>query len=162
MLCFIVTLLSALYIVSTSAALDHEHQLGSIEGKLQFPDKRAFTETTRISFNHGDQQTYSGPDGSFSFFDVPPGVHVIDAYSQTYHFSQVKCQFLEADMEHPNCIEYIYPGATKLPITTPLVLAALAQYEYFEIKRGFSLLSILKNPMMLMMLFSVAMMYFMP
>jgi hypothetical protein len=44
----------------------------------------------------------------------------------------------------------------------PLVLNAWATYDYFEVKRGFSILSIFKNPMILMMVASVGLMYWMP
>ena len=61
-----------------------------------------------------------------------------------------------------NCIEYTYPGAAKKPISHPLVLNVIATYEYFEVKRGFSIFSIFKNPMFLMMAFSVGLMVLMP
>jgi hypothetical protein len=136
--------------------------LGFIQGRLQFPDKRAFNETTPISINHNEYQTYSRPDGTFVFYDISPGVHVLDVHSQVYLFPQIKCQFLEDDMENPTCLEYAFPGAPKVTVSHPFVLTALATFEYFEAKRAFSLASIIKNPMMLMMLFSVVLMYFMP
>jgi hypothetical protein len=153
-----------LFFVLICGSLVHanEASVAVIQGRLQFPDKRVFTETTRISLNHGVQHTYTRPDGGFIFFNIEPGVHVIDVYNHNYHFSQIKCQFLEGKMDQPTCIEYIYPGAHKLDTTHPLIITALASVEYFEAKRGFSVLSIIKNPMMLMMLFSVVMMYFMP
>jgi hypothetical protein len=42
------------------------------------------------------------------------------------------------------------------------VIYANGTYQFFEVKKGFSVFSLLKNPMVLMMLFSVGMMYFMP
>ncbi|GKY94609.1 hypothetical protein MPSEU_000426400 [Mayamaea pseudoterrestris] len=135
---------------------------GVIHGRLQYPDKRPFMESAHISLNHDEQHTYSRSDGSFTFFNVKPGVHVVDVHDQLYHFSQIKCQFLEESMDKPTCIEYIFPGSHKLETTHPLVVNALASIEYFDAKRGFSILSIIKNPMVLMMLFSVGMMYFMP
>jgi ER membrane protein complex subunit 7 len=137
-------------------------EAGVIQGKLQYPDKRPFAEMTRISLNHDEQHTYSLSDGSFTFFNVGPGIHVVDVYNHAYHFAQIKCQFLEEEMDRPTCIEYIYQGANKLPASHPLAITALASIEYFEAKRGFSVMSIVKNPMILMMLFSVVMMYFMP
>jgi hypothetical protein len=65
-------------------------------------------------------------------------------------------------MAAPKCIEYAYPGANKQPISHPLVLTAHATYEYFEPRPGFSVLSLLRNPMLLMMLFSVGLMYVLP
>lgn len=117
---------------------------------------------TRLSLNAGEQLTYSRLDGTFAFYNVPPGVHLVDVYSHTLMFSQIKCQLLEDSMANPTCIEYAYPGANKQPIAHPLVLTAHATYEYFEQRPGFSVFSLLRNPMLLMMLFSIGMMYLMP
>jgi len=65
-------------------------------------------------------------------------------------------------MDAPKCIEYVYPGAPKQAIPHPLLLTAHAKYEYFEKRPGFSFSSLLKNPMMLMMLVSVGLMAVMP
>jgi hypothetical protein len=137
----------------------------TIEGHLQYPDETPFNVTTRITMNHGEYTTYSRTDGNFTFHHVKPGVHIIDVHSPTHHFSQVKCRFKpDAIDDEPifSCLEYPYPGATKIPVKKHLVLTALATYEYFEMKKGFSVFGILKNPMLLMMLFSVGLMYFMP
>jgi hypothetical protein len=146
-----------------AAAISAESTM-TIEGHLQYPDETPFNVTTRISMNHGEYTTYSRTDGNFTIHNVKPGVHIIDVHSPTHHFSQVKCRFKPDAIDEPifGCLEYPYPGATKIPVKKHLVLTALATYEYFEMKRGFSVFGILKNPMMLMMLFSVGLMYFMP
>jgi hypothetical protein len=58
--------------------------------------------------------------------------------------------------------EYIYPGATKQAIDYPFVLNALATFEYFEMKHGFSIFGLLKSPMVLMMVVSAGLMFLMP
>lgn len=138
----------------------------SIEGRLQFPDTTPFNTTTRISVNHGVYTTYSRPDGNFTIHSLPPGIYLIDIHSPTHHFSQIKCQFKPEAVDEGklplNCLEYVYPGAPKQVVEHMLVLNALATYEYFEVKRGFSIMSILKNPMLLMMAVGVGLMYLMP
>jgi len=129
----------------------------TLNGRLQYPDQTPFNVTTLISVNHGEYTTYSRRDGKFTVPNVPPGIYLIDAHSVKHHFSQVKCQFKPHEEGRANskpvlsCIEYVYPGAPKQtqPQENMMVLTALATYEYFEVKRGFSFLSILKNPMML-------------
>jgi len=138
----------------------------TIEGRLQFPDKTPFNFTTRIILNHGEFSTYSRADGSFAIPHVPPGIHVLNIASTVFHFSQIKLQVPEPDSEgvvpSPKCLEYLYPGAKKQVALYPLVLTALATYDYFEHRKGFSVWSILGNPMILMMLFSGGMMFMMP
>jgi ER membrane protein complex subunit 7 len=144
-----------------------------IEGKLLYPlltpnanDFVPFNETTKITLNHGiDYVTYSRSDGSFTIRNVRPGVHVIDVHSVTYHFPQIKCQYKVESIDGASslsCLEYAYPGANKQPTGTPLQIVAAATYDYFEVRQGFSVFGILRNPMFLMMGFSAVMMFLMP
>lgn len=138
----------------------------TIVGRLQYPDKMPFNTTTHVTVNHGEYSTYSRRDGNFTIHGVVPGIYLIDVQSPTHHFSQVKCLFKpDAALEGKpvfSCLEYLYPGAPKQTVEHMLVFNALATYEYFEIKRGFSIISTLKNPMVLMMAFTVGLMYLMP
>ena len=136
-------------------------QVGTIQGQLRMPDDTP-VNNTRIMLNNGDRSTYSRSDGTFALYGVPPGVHLLDVYSPDYLFSQVKVQLLPDSMDKPNCIEYAFPGAAKQAIFHPLILKAHAKYEYFEKKAGFNVLSIIANPMVLLMLVSVGMMVAMP
>lgn len=65
-------------------------------------------------------------------------------------------------MDTPKCLEYPYPSAAKQPIKYPLELSPQATYQYFEQRKGFSIFSLLKNPMAIMMLVSVGLMFLMP
>lgn len=134
----------------------------TIEGRLQFPDGSPFNCTTPVMINHGEFKTYSRIDGSFTFRNIPPGVHLLDVQSVTHHFGQVKIQLLEDSMDSPKCVLYAYPGATKKPVDHPISMTAYATFEYFEKRPGFSIFVILKNPMFLMMAVSVGLMVMMP
>jgi ER membrane protein complex subunit 7 len=134
----------------------------TIVGRLENIDKTVFNMTTRITLNHQQYTTYSRADGSFAIFNVPPGIHQLDIQNNNYHFGHVKIQLLENDMDAPKCLEYAYPGALKQVIAYPLVLRPHATYTYFEKRQGLSLFSILKNPMVLMMVFSLGLMFLMP
>lgn len=143
------------------AVLADEVYLGNIHGQLRMPDDTP-VNMTKISLNDGDHITYSRVDGTFSFYNVGPGVHLLDVHSHSHLFSQVKIQLLEKSMDKPKCIEYSFPGAPKQVAVHPLILKAHATYEYFEKRPGFSVFSILGNPMMLMMVVSVGLMMLMP
>jgi len=133
-----------------------------IKGRLEFPTAKPFNITTKITLNHGEYTTYSRKDGSFVIYDVGPGIHQLDFDSKSYHFPQVKIQLLEDSMDAPKCLEYAFPGAQKRAIKYPLVINPKGTYQYFETKKGFSIFSLLRNPMVLMMLFSVGLMAAMP
>ena len=144
----------------------------TLRGRLEYPDKTPFTNTTKITLNDNEYTTYSRADGTFVIYHVLPGIHQLDVHSPTHHFGQIKCQLLEETMmttdndddviEPPKCLEYAYPGAMKQSTKYPLVLTAYATYVYFEPRQGFSIWALVKNPMVLMMLFSVFMMFVMP
>lgn len=155
------TALAAAALFFTSLAASQPQPVTSIKGRLRLPDDKPLN-TTLITLNDGQLSTYTQPDGSFVFHTVGPGVHVLDAHSHIHHFSQVKIQLLIDSMDAPKCIEYVYPGAPKQAVPHPLLLTAHAKYEYFEKRQGFSIFSILKNPMLLMMMVSAGIMLFMP
>ena len=157
-LCLFILLVSFVSILSHATSPSTE-----IRGKLRLPDEaKVKLNTTRITLNDGEFFTYTQSDGSFVFYDVGPGVHVLDVHSTNYMFPHVKIQLLETAMNNPKCIEYAFPGAAKQAIPHPIVLTALAKYEYFERRQGFNVFMLLKNPMVLMMLVSAALMFIMP
>lgn len=150
---------------------------GTIEGRLilpqtassppKAPSAKATTfpelNSTLITLNNGEYSTYSTTnDGSFTFHNIPPGVHVLDVHNTYYHFSQIKIQLLPENNMVPNCIEYTYAGSTKHATPHPLLLSAHATYSYFESRPSFSPFRIFKNPMVLMMIVSVGFMVIMP
>jgi hypothetical protein len=147
---------------AAAAAVAARTSTTTLEGQLQFPDGTPFNVTTGITLNHGEMRTYSKIDGSFSFRDVPSGIHQIDVLSTVYHFGQVRIQLLEDSMDQPKCVEYMYPGAPKKTLDYPIAMTAYATFEYFETKPGFSIFVILKNPMFLMMAVSAGLMFLMP
>ena len=65
-------------------------------------------------------------------------------------------------MDAPKCLEYAFPGAQKRELKYPLVINPKGTYQYFETKKGFSIFSLMRNPMVMMMLFSVGLMVAMP
>lgn len=136
----------------------------NIEGQLEFPTgiSKIFNITTKITLNNGEYTTYSRRDGSFVIYDVGPGIHQLDIDSKTYHFPQVKIQLLEDSMDTPKCLEYAFPGAPKRALKYPLVINPKGTYQYFEAKKNFSIFGLLRNPMVIMMLFMLVLMLIMP
>lgn len=136
----------------------------NLEGLLEFPSgvSKVFNITTKITLNNGEYTTYSRRDGSFVIYDVGPGIHQLDIDSKKFHFPQVKIQLLEESMDTPKCLEYAFPGAPKRALKYPLVINPKGTYQYFEPKKGFSIFGLLRNPMVIMMLFSAGLMVAMP
>lgn len=158
----------------------------TINGKIQLPETLMRSNNKKgagddngnnvlpsvlITLNHGEFSTYSTyKEGIFTFPNVPAGVHVLDVHSPKYIFSQIKIQLLPDAMDDPKCIEYVYPGAPKQILastnkpgeTSFISLTAHGTYDYFEPRPTISVLSLLKNPMIIMMLIGALLMMSMP
>jgi len=163
---FLLSIWSLHLLISGNQAVASTAKGGTIYGRIALPEtmqKLPPLNSTLITLNNGEYKTYStAQDGSFSFYNIPAGVHVLDVQSHIYHFSQIKIQLLPENNMEPNCIEYVYAGSTKYAIPHPLILNAHATYEYFESRPTFSPFWIFKNPMILMMIVSGGFMLLMP
>jgi hypothetical protein len=111
---------------------------------------------------NGDEfVTVSRIDGNFNFRDIPSGIYLLDVSSINSVFPQFKLK-VSAENNTVHAVEYKYPGSKRIPTTYPLVLTALVPIEYYQHRPPFSIFSLFKNPMMLMMLFSGCAIYFLP
>ncbi|XP_073301936.1 ER membrane protein complex subunit 7 homolog [Primulina huaijiensis] len=136
----------------------------SINGKVRFPGFSATgfglpakLSNVRVILNGGEKVTFLRPDGYFSFHNVPAGTHLIEVAAIGYFFSPVR-----VDVSARN------PGKVQAALTetrralTELVLEPLQEEQYYEIREPFSVMSIFKSPMGLMVGFMVIVMFVMP
>ncbi|GAB2284930.1 hypothetical protein Dimus_019383 [Dionaea muscipula] len=111
----------------------------------------------KVILNGGLEVTFLRPDGYFSFHNVQAGTHPIDVAAIGYFFSPV-C----VDVSARN------PGIVQAALTetrrglSELVLEPLREEEYYEIREPFSILSVVKSPMGLMVGFMLIVVFLMP
>ncbi|KAJ3708085.1 hypothetical protein LUZ61_011790 [Rhynchospora tenuis] len=111
----------------------------------------------KVILNGGQRITFVRPDGYFSFHDVPAGTHLIEVSSIGYLFSPVR-----VDISARN------PGKIQAALTenrralNELVLEPMKDEQYYEIREPFSIMSIVKSPMGLMIGFMVLVMFVFP
>ncbi|XP_057957418.1 ER membrane protein complex subunit 7 homolog [Malania oleifera] len=111
----------------------------------------------KVILNGGQRVTFLRPDGYFSFHNVPAGTHLIEVAAIDYFFSPVR-----VDVSARN------PGKIQAALTenrkglTELVLEPLREEQYYEIREPFSIMSVLKSPMGLMMGFMLIVVFLMP
>ncbi|XP_073050744.1 ER membrane protein complex subunit 7 homolog [Primulina eburnea] len=136
----------------------------SINGKVRFPGFSATgfglpakLSNVKVILNGGQKVTFLRPDGYFSFHNVPAGTHLIEVAAIGYFFSPVR-----VDVSARN------PGKVQAALTetrralTELVLEPLQEEQYYEMREPFSVTSIFKSPMGLMVGFMVIVMFVMP
>lgn len=97
------------------------------------------------------------PDGSFALLDVPPGSHLLETFALGYSFPPMTVR-IGAD----GTIRAAYAEDPTVRFESPLVLKPVSAATYFEHRQGLSLGSLAKNPMFLMVAFTVLMAWAMP
>ncbi|CAI9092669.1 OLC1v1027980C2 [Oldenlandia corymbosa var. corymbosa] len=117
----------------------------------------AKVSNVKVILNGGKSVTFLRPDGYFSFHNVPAGTHLIEVAAIGYFFSPVR-----VDVSARN------PGKVQAALTetrkglSELVLEPLSEEQYYEIREPFSIMSVVKSPMGLMMGFMAFVMLVMP
>lgn len=119
-----------------------------------------------------EYSTYSRFDGSFEFENIPKGVYLMDILCPRFYYSQFRVLVNEKSQPNDNeeegnlkvgVVEFFYNGAQKIVREYPIDAIAHSPISYFEYLDPYaSLRNAMFNPMLWMMLFGVAMSYYMP
>ena len=126
--------------------------------------------------NNGELSATVRQDATFAFREVPPGRYVLEVASVSHFFSQIK---LDVGAKFPGeivALEYRWPGARqkRFPYDKATGLALVAQQagpkhgnmvltkQYFDQRQQMSIMSIFRQPMMLMMMFTMGMVFLLP
>jgi len=164
-------LLLFLLVSVTSACLGTAaaHQAGSGEGytiagrvKIDGMSEKGYglpakTSNTKVILNGGQRVTFARPDGYFAFHNVPAGTHLIEVSSIGYFFSPVR---VDISARNPGYIQAALTETRR--VLNELVLEPLKEEQYYEVREPFSIMSLLKSPMGLMVGFMVLMVFVMP
>lgn len=136
----------------------------SINGRVKIPGFNlkgsgllAKASDVKVVLNGGKRVTFLRPDGYFSFHNVSAGTHLIEVDAIGYFFSPVR-----VDVSARN------PGKVQAALTenrrslTELVLEPLREEQYYEVREPFSIMSLVKSPMGLMVGFMLLVVFVMP
>mmetsp|Transcript_77536 Transcript_77536/g.217389 ORF Transcript_77536/g.217389 Transcript_77536/m.217389 type:complete len:203 (+) Transcript_77536:70-678(+) len=159
--------LAALAAVAAGTARGEE--LGQIRGRISIPQKFAQglpadqgLIAAKVIVDGGLHMALPTSDGYFSISGVPAGPHYLQVVHPMLVFDPVRVEAPEA--AGGKTTAYIadleYGRGSKLKY--PLGLAPVGAYKYFEERQEFNLWSIVKNPPMLIGLFSCGVMFLMP
>ena len=125
----------------------------------------------RVVCNGGEYVTFSRNDGSIVLHDLPAGVHLVDIYLLDYVFPELR---VDVSKKVKGRIRVAYNDGSKI-VLDPLgrshgealgdgavSVAPIARHKFFIPREEFSVMSIFKNPMILLSLVSVGLFYIMP
>ncbi|EPS67839.1 hypothetical protein M569_06933, partial [Genlisea aurea] len=135
-----------------------------INGRVRFPGHSATgfsllqkTSNVKIILNGGQKVTFLRPDGYFSFNNLPAGTHLIEVAAIGYFFSPVR---VDVSARHPGKVQVALTENRR--VLSELVLEPMREEQYYEAREPFSILSVLKSPMGLMIGFMVIVVFLMP
>lgn len=111
----------------------------------------------KVILNGGQRVSFLRPDGYFSFHDVPAGTHLIEVDAIGYFFSPVR---VDVSARNPGKVQAALTENRR--VLSELVLEPFREEQYYEIREPFSIMSLVKSPMGLMMGFMVVVMFLMP
>jgi len=135
---------------------------GVIKGKVDFGELPASNLVVKSNSGH---QAYVRRDGSFYIRDVPPGVHEIMVVDSLRWFSRALVE-IDQDGKQGRIIDVMPPTQPNQgPIRSEskfLVMKPIGMIDYFEKRQQMSIMSLVANPMMLMMLFTLGLGMLMP
>ncbi|CAH8274630.1 unnamed protein product [Arabidopsis lyrata] len=134
----------------------------TITGRVRIPASTVIGHAAKFSsikviLNGGQHVTFLRPDGYFTFHKVPAGTHLIEVYAMGYFFSPVR---VDVSARHRGKVQATLTETRRS--LTELVLEPLRAEQYYEMREPFSVMSIVKSPMGLMVGFMVVVVFLMP
>ncbi|KAI4376177.1 hypothetical protein MLD38_013967 [Melastoma candidum] len=136
----------------------------TINGRVKIPGLavQAFGVSGKLSdakviLNGGRKITFLRPDGYFSFHNISAGTHLIEVAAIGYFFSPVR---VDVSARHPGKVQAALTETRRS--LNELVLEPLREEQYYEIREPFSIMSVVKSPMGLMVGFMLIVMFLMP
>ncbi|KXS10881.1 hypothetical protein M427DRAFT_138792 [Gonapodya prolifera JEL478] len=140
-----------------------------VKGRLLVPETRDVASVigvdTEVTLDFGRYKAGVRRDGGFIIRNVPSGTYILEVVSATHAFDRL---WIEVDTAEGivRASQYIpaaeYDPLLKRTVPYPVELTAKGQYEYFHVREGFNYMALLQNPMMLMAVASIAMIYLLP
>ncbi|CAA3017227.1 ER membrane protein complex subunit 7 homolog [Olea europaea var. sylvestris] len=153
-----------LLILPAALAISSENVEGySINGQVKFsgsitgPGLPPKISNVKVILNGGQRVSFLRPDGYFSFHNVPAGTHLIEVAAVGYFFSPVR---VDVSARNPGKVQAALTENRR--VLSELVLEPLREEQYYEIREPFSIMSIVKSPMGLMVGFMAIVMFLMP
>lgn len=140
------------------AVLSHK-----IDGKLMLPPdgNQHWVKDIQILVDGGKYKGYLRADGTFTVHNVPPGSYVVEAVTPKFLFEPVRVDISAKGNLRARKVNHLKPSQVAL-VKYPLELKPAAFAQYFQAREKFSILDMLKSPMVLMMVLPLVILLILP
>ena len=139
------------------------NNLQSIEGKVFIDgDDNGWISETFVVVDGGKFRGFLRSNGGFTINQVPPGSYVVEVVSPNHVFEPVRVDISSKSGKiRARRVNLLKPTQV-LHLPYPLKFSVEEQATFFEKRESFSMLSMLKNPMVLLLVAPVILMLIVP
>lgn len=130
-----------------------------VEGVIRLDAVRGRAAGVKIILNGGERVTFPRANGYFSFVGVPAGTHLLEVVALGALFPPVR---IDVSARLKGQVRAVYAEDQRQTLGDPMVLISARKEEYFEIREPFSVWSLLKSPMGMMVGFMLVVMVILP
>eukprot|EP01135_Chromosphaera_perkinsii_P010225 Nk52_evm1s2059 gene=Nk52_evmTU1s2059 len=118
----------------------------------------------KIEIDGGVYSGFARMDGSFRISGVLPGEHLMEIFSPTFKFNLYRLEIIpsSSSLKVKASVAYFMDGIPKSELRHPLAIEPVEQLKYFKQREPFRPTDLLKNPMAIMMLVTVGLVFVMP
>eukprot|EP00243_Klebsormidium_subtile_P006802 TRINITY_DN293_c0_g1_i1.p1 TRINITY_DN293_c0_g1~~TRINITY_DN293_c0_g1_i1.p1 ORF type:complete len:204 (-),score=24.35 TRINITY_DN293_c0_g1_i1:93-704(-) len=142
----------------TSAAASQSGETSIIDGRIRLDVLRTKPASIKILLDGGRYVAFPRIDGYFAFYDIPSGSHILEVVALGYYFAPLK---IDASSKRGEVRASLAENHRRV-LPQPLVLTPIMPVSYYEIRQPVTVWTFAKNPMVLMMAFSLFAIYGLP
>jgi len=129
-----------------------------IDGRILIP--KEYVNEAKVFLNGGEELAFLRSDGSFTLHSVQPGTHILDFTLGNFILPQVR---IDISLKKRGKIRASVSENGKIEVLPyPLLLDPRGKAKYFVPREEYSMLGMLKNPMVIMMLVVGVMAFVLP
>jgi len=138
---------------------------GSIVPNVHLPSTAALPPSTLLILTSADllYKTHPSSSGSFTFHNVTVGPsYLLQVESLTHSFPRLRIETQGAEVKVYQTVQGNSWSTRGIQLFYPIQLSASSRADYYLPRSGFKIDSVLKNPMILLAMFSMAVMFVIP
>eukprot|EP00123_Amoebidium_parasiticum_P022077 comp7918_c0_seq1/m.3478 comp7918_c0_seq1/g.3478 ORF comp7918_c0_seq1/g.3478 comp7918_c0_seq1/m.3478 type:complete len:203 (-) comp7918_c0_seq1:291-899(-) len=133
----------------------------TIDGTVELRGNKAQRADVRVLLDGGAQVAFLDAENNFSFKDVSEGWHLVEVSNpaHVYHTARV---WVSKEQVKARIANFLGRPDRGIEVNYPLHLRPTSEIHYFKEREKWSPLDLVKNPMILMLLFTGAMGFGLP
>uniref|UniRef100_A0AC34PW65 ER membrane protein complex subunit 7 beta-sandwich domain-containing protein n=1 Tax=Panagrolaimus sp. JU765 TaxID=591449 RepID=A0AC34PW65_9BILA len=134
---------------------------GQVLFRKDMPVPKNWKTNSRVLVNYGEYIGFIKDDGSFIVEGVPSGSYIVEVTNVDYIFEPIRYEINSKGKARARQLNLLQPNNVEvLPI--PLVITARQPTRYFRIREEWKVTDVLLNPMVLMLLVAMVLLFLTP